>query len=159
MNQIGPGPAEYLLPSALGCKNHDPRKEKLPCYTIGSRFQLRKDKISPGPANYTIENCTRFGCDNKSGGYIGGKKLQQKSHIATSSSYSTLKRGVSQEKSSSNIARERYEKYDKSIPAFRVHKITKISNSKRNSRETNYLPIHQRIIYFLNQMFIEYNFK
>lgn len=72
MRKFGPGPGKYRLPSTLGCVDHDPRKLRLPCYSIGRRFQFKKDTTGPGPANYTTERLTRFGKDHIQG-YIGEK--------------------------------------------------------------------------------------
>lgn len=60
-----PGPANYTLPSTIGCVNADFTKHKYPCYTIGGRQTTKYESFGPGPAVYHPEKCTRFGVDKK----------------------------------------------------------------------------------------------
>lgn len=54
-------PAKYMLPSAIGCKDHDVRKKCEPCYTMGARLDTVPKGVGPGPSKYKPENITRFG--------------------------------------------------------------------------------------------------
>lgn len=60
-----PGPANYTLPSAIGCMNADITKLKYPCYSIGNRQKSEYETFGPGPAIYHPDKCTRFGIDKK----------------------------------------------------------------------------------------------
>lgn len=61
MRREGPGPGKYALPSTIGCKTHDPRKTKLPCYSIGKRIRDKYDAVGPGPGKYAIDKYNRYG--------------------------------------------------------------------------------------------------
>lgn len=75
-----PGPAKYVLPPMIGCKDVDLRKPKAPCYTIGQRFKHSVPYNGPSPANYKVENCTRFGL-NKPTGYIGHRLKNSTAYV------------------------------------------------------------------------------
>lgn len=61
MQRYGPGPAKYVLPPTIGCKPHDPRKYKGPCYSIGRRLNKNDDVVGPGPGTYTLGIHNRYG--------------------------------------------------------------------------------------------------
>lgn len=67
-----PGPANYTLPSSIGCNNGDMTKRKYPCYSIGKRHTTIYQSVGPGPAIYHPGKCTRFGVDKKSA-HIGAR--------------------------------------------------------------------------------------
>lgn len=70
MRREGPGPGKYVLPPTLGCKTHDPRKTRNPCYTIGKRTNEIYDSVGPGPAKYVPDKINRYGREHFSA-YIG----------------------------------------------------------------------------------------
>lgn len=61
MRKDGPGPGKYVLPPTIGCKTHDPRKNKGPCYSIGKRLRDSQDLVGPGPGKYALEKYNRYG--------------------------------------------------------------------------------------------------
>lgn len=61
MRRVGPGPGKYLLPSTIGCKDHDPRKQQNPCYSIGNRTKVKANHIGPGPGKYSPGKYNRYG--------------------------------------------------------------------------------------------------
>lgn len=133
MVRVGPGPARYLLPNTLGCKDHDPRKEKLPCYSIGIRFQTKKYTTGPGPANYTIEKCTRFGRDHERG-YIGERiYLNYESQTPGPNMYSLPTTNVYQKKLPSYVIGKRLKGFSgQTIPAPNAYDIPGEIGSKCN---------------------------
>ncbi|KAI3379572.1 hypothetical protein SNEBB_009560 [Seison nebaliae] len=54
-----PGP-QFGLPPTLGCDNHDPTKQKLPCWSMGARQNLGEMSRGPGP-KFHIGNFTNKG--------------------------------------------------------------------------------------------------
>lgn len=56
-----PGPGKYKLPSLVGCKNHDPRKPRLPCYTMNGRPLTITLSVGPGPGQLNVANLNRYG--------------------------------------------------------------------------------------------------
>lgn len=67
-----PGPAKYQLPQLIGCTDHDPRKRRQPCYSMGHRSQVTNDQVGPGPSKYNVENVYRYGRPHTTG-FMGGK--------------------------------------------------------------------------------------
>ena len=57
-----PGP-KYALPGALGCNQHDVRKNVAPAYSFGTRHRQFSSDCSPGPAHFVRPNITRKGRD------------------------------------------------------------------------------------------------
>ena len=45
---LGPGPARYQLPPAIGVPNHDPRKWKAPAYSLTGGAKAFKGTGVPG---------------------------------------------------------------------------------------------------------------
>lgn len=64
---VGP---KYKLPPVMGCKEHDPRKKRLPCYSMGVRNFPPDENIGAGPAKYYPEGLNRYGRKHNSA-YIG----------------------------------------------------------------------------------------
>lgn len=56
-----PGPARYKLPTLIGCNGHDPRKVRMPCYTMAKKVRPPAADALPGPADYQVANLNRFG--------------------------------------------------------------------------------------------------
>ena len=54
---LGPGPARYQLPPAIGVPNHDPRKWKAPAYTLTGGAKPFKGTGVPGTV-YIVINST-----------------------------------------------------------------------------------------------------
>jgi Sperm-tail PG-rich repeat len=61
LSPLGPGPAQYALPSAVGYERHDPSKYRNPMFSFGMRTGLKYSTIGPGPGHYAIDKKTRFG--------------------------------------------------------------------------------------------------
>ncbi|XP_055334620.1 outer dense fiber protein 3-like isoform X2 [Paramacrobiotus metropolitanus] len=45
----GPGPGTYLLPSAIGWRNHNPTLKRCPAYTFRMLLTIKSKGTSPGP--------------------------------------------------------------------------------------------------------------
>lgn len=63
----GPGPARYGLPSVIGCTNHDIRKKREPCYSLGMRPETALETVGPGPSKYHPGEANRHGVPHKEG--------------------------------------------------------------------------------------------
>lgn len=64
MKRCGPSSARYQMPPVFGYRDHDLRLQRAPAYSFGYRDQsgaLQAGTESPGPANYTTADKTRFG--------------------------------------------------------------------------------------------------
>jgi len=60
----GPGPARYMLPSAIGTSQHDPRKIKAPSYSLAASLEKNRGNRNPGPSHYRVDALmTREGKD------------------------------------------------------------------------------------------------
>uniref|UniRef100_A0A8C2G2Q8 Tripartite motif containing 35-30 n=1 Tax=Cyprinus carpio TaxID=7962 RepID=A0A8C2G2Q8_CYPCA len=57
-----PGPT-YALPGATGMNNHDPRMQKGPAFSFGTRHRGLQANSSPGPGYLVPSNITRVGRD------------------------------------------------------------------------------------------------
>lgn len=57
-----PGPT-YALPGATGMNNHDPRMQKGPAFSFGTRHHDLRSNFSPGPGYLVPSNITRVGRD------------------------------------------------------------------------------------------------
>ncbi|XP_026107434.1 outer dense fiber protein 3-B-like [Carassius auratus] len=57
-----PGPT-YALPGATGINNHDPRMQKGPAFSFGTRHRGLQTNSSPGPSYLVPSNITRVGRD------------------------------------------------------------------------------------------------
>ncbi|XP_071370145.1 ciliary microtubule associated protein 1B [Centroberyx affinis] len=57
-----PGP-KYALPGLIGLNDHDPRKQKAPVFSFGTRHGLFSSDCSPGPRYLIPANVTRVGRD------------------------------------------------------------------------------------------------
>ena len=51
---LGPGPARYQLPPAIGVPNHDPRKWKAPAYTLTGGAKPFKGTGVPGKVYFVV---------------------------------------------------------------------------------------------------------
>lgn len=133
MRKLGPGPGKYLLPSTLGCSNHDPRREKLPCFTIGRRIQSQKETVGPGPANYTLGKCTRYGKEPERG-YIGERiYLQFESQTPAPNAYSLPSTNNYRKKQPSYPIGKRLKRHgDSANPAPNAYNVPTIIGSKNN---------------------------
>lgn len=78
-----PGPAKYALPQLIGCTDHDPRKRRQPCYTMGYRPQNLNCQVGPGPAKYNVENVYRYG-RMRTPAYMGEKLKDRNSDVTPS---------------------------------------------------------------------------
>ena len=56
---LGPGPARYQLPPAIGVPNHDPRKWKAPAYTLTGGAKPFKGTGVPGTVYIVINSYFR----------------------------------------------------------------------------------------------------
>ncbi|KAM4618278.1 ciliary microtubule associated protein 1B [Polymixia lowei] len=57
-----PGP-KYALPGLIGINNHDPRKQKAPVFSFGTRHNQLSADSSPGPRYLVSSRITRVGRD------------------------------------------------------------------------------------------------
>ena len=59
---LGPGPARYQLPPAIGVPNHDPRKWKAPAYSLTGGAKPFKGTGVPGKVYFinSIKGKTEF---------------------------------------------------------------------------------------------------
>ena len=53
---LGPGPARYQLPPAIGVPNHDPRKWKAPAYSLTGGAKPFKGTGVPGKVYFIVLN-------------------------------------------------------------------------------------------------------
>ena len=61
---LGPGPAKYLLPTAIGRTGHDPRKNVAPGYSLAAGLDRNPRNKNPGPNHYRVDvQMTRAGKD------------------------------------------------------------------------------------------------
>ena len=51
---LGPGPARYQLPPAIGVPNHDPRKWKAPAYSLTGGAKPYKGTGVPGKVYFVV---------------------------------------------------------------------------------------------------------
>lgn len=52
MKKCHPSPARYTLPTTVGYKDHDVRKQRNPAYSFGLRLHDKSHGQSPGPNQY-----------------------------------------------------------------------------------------------------------
>ncbi|KAK9958747.1 hypothetical protein ABG768_010852 [Culter alburnus] len=68
-----PGPT-YALPGATGMNNHDPRMQKGPAFSFGTRHRHLEANFSPGPGYLVPSNITRVGRDGTPAYSVYGRR-------------------------------------------------------------------------------------
>lgn len=54
MKKCQPSPARYTLPTTVGFKGHDVRKNRMPAYSFGRKTEDKDAFVTPGPNKYVL---------------------------------------------------------------------------------------------------------
>lgn len=127
MRREGPGPGKYVLPPTFGCKPHDPRKNKLPCYSIGQRLKEINDLVGPGPGKYAIEKYNRYGKEHFSS-YMGHTlNPPSNDQVPAPNAYILPTSNVcARRQPSHSIGAKIIERYDTGVPGPNIYKLPKM---------------------------------
>lgn len=127
MRKEGPGPGKYVLPPTIGCKTHDPRKHKGPCYSIGKRLKNNSDLVGPGPAKYALEKLNRYGKEHFSS-YMGHSlHIPANDQAPAPNAYALPTPNVYARRQPAHvIAGKLVNRYDTGIPGPNIYKLPKV---------------------------------
>lgn len=131
MRKDGPGPGKYILPATIGCKSHDPRKNKNPCYSIGKRLNENNDLVGPGPGKYALEKYNRYGKEHFSA-YMGQTlNIPPGEQVPAPNAYALPTQNVCARRQPSHvIGGKLVDRYDTGVPGPNIYKLPNVIGPK-----------------------------